>query len=136
MHKTGEHWTNELIKESIMDVVNTLQINHMPTRTEIRDFYGNDALTNRISKTFGYYGWAKRIGMPVKINDTLTGKISEKLAADILTQHGYEPMQMAQNYAYDLLVNCAVKIDVKYSNLYHGEQGNFYSFALRKKYPT
>lgn len=135
-HTHGQLWTNELITESIMGVVNTLQINHMPTRVEIREFYGNDALTNRISKTFGYYGWAKRLGLQIKSNDTLKGKISERLAADILRDHGYEVLQMSQNYPYDLLIDKVVKADVKYSNLYHGLSGNFYSFALRKKYPT
>jgi hypothetical protein len=43
---------------------------------------------------------------------------------------------MSQNYPFDLLINDLVKIDVKYSNLYHGETGNFYSFRLAKKYPS
>lgn len=136
MPKPRRYWTDETIKQAIMDVVNTLSINHMPTRNEIRDFYGDDALTNRVSKTYGYYGWAKIIGLPVKQNDTLKGKTSEKAATEILSSHGYEVIQMSQNYPYDLLINSAVKIDVKFSNLYHGQHGHFYSFALRKKYPT
>jgi len=108
----------------------------MPTRTEIKNFYGNDALTNKITKTYGYYGWAKKLHLPIKQNDTLTGKIAERKASTILNKHGYETLQMPQNHPFDLLINNYVKIDVKVSNLYHGEHGNFYSFALRKKYPS
>ena len=73
-------WTNELVSQKIMDAVKALNINHMPTRSEIHNFYGNDALTNKISKTLGYYGWAKKLGLPLKHNDTLTGKLGEKQA--------------------------------------------------------
>lgn len=129
-------WTDELIAKSILDVVGTLNLSYMPTRNEIRAFYGNDALTNKISKTYGYYGWADRLNLPIKKNDTLKGKLSEKIAAQILEQKGFSALQMPQNHPFDLLVNNLVKIDVKFSNLYHGEAGNFYSFALRKKHPS
>jgi len=130
------NWTEDLIKENILNIVKTLDISHMPTRSEIRGVTGNDALTNKISKTDGYYGWAKKLNLPVKNNDTLTGKLGERTATEILEKRGYEVLQMSQNYPFDLLVNQSVKIDVKYANLYHGDRGNFYSFALRKKYSS
>lgn len=129
-------WTEKLISDSIMNVVNSMHISHMPTRNEIRDFYGNDALTNKVSKTYGYYGWAKKLKLPLKKNDTLTGKIGEEEAAQLLRANGYFVKQMPQNHPFDLLVNGLVKIDVKYSHLYRGPSGDFYSFALRKKYPS
>ena len=129
-------WTEKLISDSIMNVVNSTHISHMPTRNEVRSFYGNDALTNKISKTYGYYGWAEKLNLPMKQNDTLTGKIGEKEATLLLESNGYEVKQMLQNYPFDLLVNGLVKIDVKYSHLYRGPNGDFYSFALRKKYPS
>lgn len=132
----GTVWTKDLIAQKIRETVKALKLSSMPTRKQFVKYYGDDKLTNKISKTLGYYGWAKELGLPVQANDTLKGKISEKYAADLLSNHGYEALQMAQNYPYDLLVNHVVKVDVKYSNLYHGPQGNFYSYALRKKYPT
>lgn len=108
----------------------------MPTRAEIRNFIGDDRLTNKISKTLGYYGWAAKLNLKVQENDTRKGKMGEEFAAALLEARGYSVLQMPQNYPYDLLVNDFVKIDVKFSNLYHGIAGNFYSFALRKKYPT
>lgn len=130
------NWTENLIKENIMSVVKILNISHMPTRSEIRGVTGNDALTNKISKTDGYYGWAEKLNLPIKNNDTLTGKLGEKMAAELLKSRGYEVLQMSQNYPFDLLVNQSVKIDVKYANLYHGDKGSFYSYGLAKKYPT
>jgi len=130
------NWTENLIKENIMNIVKILDISHMPTRNEIRGVTGNDALTNKISKTDGYYGWAKKLDLPIKNNDTLTGKLGEKLAAELLRNRGYEVLQMCQNHPFDLLINQSVKVDVKYANLYHGPGGNFYSFSLRKKYSS
>ena len=132
----GTVWTKDLIAQKIRETVKALKLSSMPTRKQFVKYYGDDKLTDKISKTLGYYGWAKELDLPIQSNDTLKGKISEKYAADLLNNRGYETLQMAQNYPYDLLVNHVVKVDVKYSNLYHGRQGNFYSYALRKKYPT
>jgi len=132
----GTAWTQELIASGIMKVVHELGIEYMPTRNQIREYYGNEALSNKISKTLGYYGWAKELDLPVKSSETTTGKRGETFVAKTLTQKGYAVEQMRQNYPYDLFVNGCVKVDVKYSNLYHGNNGNFYSFALAKKFPT
>ena len=129
-------WTKDKIRDELLSVIQTLNLDRMPTRKEIISVKGDDRLTNKVSKTLGYYGWAKELNLPMKDNDTNKGKAAEKLVCDLLNSKGYSAKQMLQNYPYDLLVDNTVKIDVKFSNLYHGENGNFYAFALRKKYPT
>lgn len=135
-HTRGTYWTPEMIAQKIVEAVNGLNLSAMPTRSQFVNFYGDDKLTNKISKTLGYYGWAEKLNLSIQNNDTQKAKLSEKFAADLLRDHGYEVLQMVQNHPYDLLINQAVKVDVKFSNLYHGDQGNFYSFALRKKYSS
>jgi hypothetical protein len=54
----------------------------------------------------------------------------------MLISRGFEVDRMPQNFPYDILVDDSVKIDVKASHLYHGKQGNFFTFNLEKKYAT
>lgn len=132
-HTHGITWSDALIKEKILEVVSSLGLSEMPTRNQIRGYFGDDKLTNKISKTLGYYGWADRLGLPIQNNDTRKGKLAEQLASDILAQKGYKVEQMLQNYPFDLLVNNTVRVDVKYAKL---NVGKYFSYALRKKYPT
>lgn len=125
-----------MISERILEVVSALGISHMPTRSQIRTYFGNDQLTNKVGKTLGYYGWAEKLNLPIQSNETTTGKCGEAYVCAVLESKGYTVEQMKQNYPYDLFVNKCLKVDVKYSNLYHGKSGNFYSYRLAKKYPT
>lgn len=129
-------WTKDLIRSELLSVIDILNLDRMPTRKEIITVKGDDRLTNKISKTLGYYGWADELGLKMKDNDTNKGKQAEFLAKTMLENLNFNVTKMSQNFAYDLLVESVCKIDVKFSNLYKGENGNFYSFALRKKYPT
>ena len=118
-------------------MINDLKLDYFPTRREMVEYYGDEKLTNKVCKTLGYYGWAKELGMPVKDNDTKTGKMAEKYVYDILSKRGYRVEQMLQNFPYDLLINGKVKVDVKFSHLYRSPNGfGFYSFRLSKKCPT
>lgn len=135
-HTHGAVWTKELIAQKIMEAVNGMNLSVMPTRGQFYKFYGDDKLTNKISKSLGYYGWAKRLGLPVQANDTRKAKLSEKFIADLLQSKGYIAKQMLTNYPFDILINGVVRADVKFANLSKGDGGNYYSFALRKKYPT
>ena len=130
-------WTSEIIGEKIMEAKNALGIEYMPTRKQLIQYYGNDCLTNKVSKTIGYYGWAERLGLKIQDNNTRRGKLGEIWAAEYLRDQGFDVQQMLPNYPFDLLVNGCVKVDVKFSNLYRSKSGfAFYSFALRKRIPT
>ena len=127
-------WTEDAIKEGIMEVVKALKLDRMPTKTECEQYYHNSRLTNAVSKHIGWYALAQKLGLPIKDSDTGFGKLFEKRASELLKSMGFEVRRMSQNYPYDLLVDDCVKVDVKASRLYKGADGSFYSFHLDKPF--
>ena len=132
----GTRWTDELIKEKIMEVVGAQELNRMPSRRECIEHFHNESLVNAVSKRKGWYALAQELGLPIKECETTFGKKHEQSAQERLISLGYEVRRMSQNFPYDLLVNDCVKIDVKASRLYRGANGNFYTFNLEKPYCT
>lgn len=127
----GRKWTDEAVKEDVMEVVNFFGLKRMPSRVELNDFYGNSALTNRIMKTGGLYKLAKELGLPMKESNTNYGKQYEYEAKRMLEDKGYKVEKMSQNFPYDLLLNNNVKIDVKVSRIYETKEGyKFYSYRI------
>lgn len=112
-YTAGFKWTTELIAKNILACKQALKIERMPTREEIRNFFGDDRLTNKISKTLGYYGWAEQLGLPMKPSETQTGKLGESYIADWIAQKGHAVQRMTTRHPYDLLVDGVVKVDVK-----------------------
>jgi hypothetical protein len=135
-HTYEKKWTDELIQSEIIKVKEALNLNRMPTRKEISKVMGNESLTGKISKTIGYYGWAKKLGLNIKNSETTFGKAYECYATEWLENLGYKVDKMSQNYPFDLLINDNIKIDIKTSNLYKGSKGSYYTFNLEKRYAT
>ncbi len=133
----GIKWTREKVKEYILEVVKFYNLNRMPSRNELNEYYKDCRLTSRISKEKGgYYLLAKELKLPMKKSDTNTGKTYEYKIKELLEKMNYKVDKMAQNYPYDLLINDSVKIDVKVSRLYRHKDGfGFYSYNLEKKHP-
>lgn len=132
----GTRWTDELIKEKILEVKNALELDRMPSRSECENYYHSTSLTNAISKRCGWYKLAEELGLPIKESETLFGKRHEIIAAEMLQAEGFEVRRMHQNFPYDLLVDDCVKVDVKASKLYTGKNGSFYAFNLEKDFAT
>lgn len=132
----GTHWNDEKIAEGILCVCDSLKLGRMPTQSEIHNFYGDDKLANRISKTKGYYGWAKTLNLPIKSSETTFGKAYEDIAKTFLESKGHEVTKMSQNFPYDLLVDRTVKIDVKVSRIGKVHGYTCHTFRLGKKNPT
>jgi|LFRM01.1.fsa_nt_gb hypothetical protein len=134
----GRKWTDKLIETKIREVMKALNINRMPTRTEIEMVMKNSSLTNKISKGLGYYGWAKKLGLPIKESETTLGKRYEfKAMKDIQQNTGLSAEKMPQNFPYDILVNNFIRVDVKASNRYYYDgKGFYYTFNLQKKHPV
>jgi hypothetical protein len=109
----------------------------MPSRQECVSFYGDHRLANAITRRKGgWYTLAKDLGLSIKDSETYVGKMQEEVACEMLKERGFETERMPQNFPYDILVDNCVKIDVKASRLYRGENGNFFSFNIEKKYAT
>ncbi len=132
----GVKWTNELIKEKVLEVKEKLGLDRMPSRSECERYFQNTALTNAISKRIGWYQLADEMGLPKKKSETLLGKAFEAKAAKILEAKGFDVRQMPQNFPYDLLIDSCIKVDVKTSRLYRGKEGNFYTYNMEKPFAT
>lgn len=129
-------WTDEEIIKRIFVVMVALGIDRMPSRKEIYDYYGNHALNNKISKTGGFYHWAKELGLEVKKSETLLGIRYEEKAKEILETKGLNCEITSVKCPYDLLVNGCVKIEVKVANISKAKGFEMYSFGIHKKRHT
>ena len=129
-------WTKERIKQQVLEVKNGLGLDRMPSRTECFKYFGNDSLTNAVTKRCGWYSLAEEMGLPVKQSETLLGKTYEAKAADLLSCKGFAVRRMPTRFPYDLLVDNCVKVDVKASRLYKGKMGDFYTYNLEKPFAT
>ncbi len=133
----GYRWTDHDIKQAVITVVDSCGLDRMPSRKECVDFYNSESLANAVSRRYGgWYKLANDLGLPIKKSETYLGKIHEGVATNMLTDRGFSVVRMPQNFPYDLLVDDAVKVDVKASRLYRGKLGNFYTYNLEKKYAT
>lgn len=132
----GIKWSDELIKEKIFEVKNALSLDRMPSRKECEQYFHNDALVNAVSKNKKWYMLANELGLKIKDSETYFGKTQELIAEEMLVSMGFFVRKMSQNFPYDLLIDDCVKIDVKASHLYHGPNGDFYTFNLEKQFST
>ena len=136
-HAHGIEWTDLLVKQEILKIKDSLNLDRMPTRKEMELVTKNSKLTSRISRTKGFYGWAKELNLPIKENETTLGKRYEFIIKDLLEKHNFKVDKMTQNYPFDLLVNENVKIDVKVAKPYISDTNSLYhTFNLYKKYAS
>ena len=129
-------WDDATIKEKILEVVKNTELDRMPSRNEIRNYFKDERLTNAINKRKGFSAYAQELNLSIKESETYFGKRQERIATEEIVSLGHEARQMPQNFPYDLLVNGCVKVDVKVSRLFRGERGRFYSFNLEKPFCT
>lgn len=129
-------WTNENIANAVMDIVNTRGLDHMPSVSEIKEYYGNNKLTNAITKHGGQGEWANILGLDIKQSETQFGGKYEKYVHDFLTEIGFDCELTGTRCPYDLLVNGCVKIDVKASRITRINGYDAYSFRLAKAMQT
>jgi hypothetical protein len=133
----GIRWSDDQIKKAVMEVKDGLGLDRMPTRSECVNYTNSNALSSAITRRDGgWYGFAKELGLRIKESETTTGKRNEIRIKQTITEKGYEVKRMSQNFPYDLLVNDCLKVDVKSSHLYKGNEGNFYTYRTGKKYAT
>jgi hypothetical protein len=132
-------WTDESIKTEIYSVISALNLDRMPTRSEMVSVVGN-GLPCIISKSkVGFYGWADKLGLETKKSETSSGKKYEFIAErDIQKVYDVDLdiKQMAQNYPFDLLVDDVLKIDVKVGKRHNHFGCPSYTFGTGKKYAS
>lgn len=136
MIKKRQNWTDEETEEQIREAMRVLVIDRMPTSTELREI-GMSSLDNRITRSYSYTGWAKKLGLKTKRTTTSMGDEYESLVKMILEDMGYEVEGTSNGFPYDLLVDNSVKIDVKATSVhYHFGGSRCHTFSLSKKQPT
>ena len=131
----GIRWSNDLIKTKIYEVMNVLNIDRMPSKSECDKVFGNSALSNKIAKSGGFYKIADKLGLKAKRCETETGKGFEQIATDVLIGKGYKVERMAIKYPFDLVNDC-IRIDVKASRSHLSQGYSFYTIGINKKYAT
>ena len=134
----GHKWTYESTKEEIIKICASLGISYFPTKSEVINFCGNNALSNRISRSGGTKYWAKELNLPIKDCESNFGNKYELIAAeDIEKNTGLTSVQTKPRYPYDLLTDNNIKVDAKVSKQIftncHTWQN---SFNIEKKQPT
>lgn len=131
----GTEWNEVMIKREIKNVMKALDITRMPSNSEMKLVRNDSSLSNKVSKTGGFKVWAKKLGLELKDSETAMGNKYEYVALDELEELGYNVKKMTTLHPYDLLINDAIKVDVKVAKRYYYDNKNYYhTFNLEKKY--
>ena len=133
----GNQWTEKNIEIAIKEVMSKAKINTMPTHTVMKEITGNEALSNAVRRHGGSKYFADKLNLEIKQCESKLGFEYECECINYLTNiFGYDCELTKARYPYDILVNDNIKVDVKCGNLYHGTEGNYYTFNLGKSKPT
>ena len=128
-------YSEDFIEREIKRVMVSLNIERMPSKAEIELVTQNTMLTNLICKTYGFYGWAKKLLLETKTSATQKGIKKEVECAEFLTDMGMSVALTSVKFPYDILVENVTKIDVKVSNGYTCSKGFWFSFNLEATMP-
>ena len=124
------------IESKIREMVHDLNLDRMPSGTEIKGYYGNSCLVNAITKTGGFRYWAEKLELELKDTSTNFGYKYEKRVMELLENQGYTCEMTSTKYPYDLLVNGCVKADVKSARVSSVKGCDRYTFCLAKPQQT
>lgn len=126
----GTLWNDELIKDRILEVVNFFNIDYMPSHSTFNEYYNNNSLSNKISKTGGIFKWAEKLGLKTKDSCTVFGiKYEEKCKEDLKKKLNIDSTLTTILSPYDVLYeNC--RIDVKVSNVVYTNGCPYFTFNI------
>jgi len=130
----GKRWTNEMIEQGIKDTMAQLNLQRMPSKSEIEFVMNNSALSNKIAKTGGFYYWAEKLNLDKKQSETLKSMEWEYNCMEFLSRFGNSELTPLK-FPYDVLYQGCCKIDVKVSKKTFLNGSASYSFNLEYKYP-
>lgn len=129
-------WTEEKIKDSILDLADKFDPIRMPTNREIKEMTGSCALSMAIQKSGGYRFWAKQLGLEQKKSETKMAQKWERITASILERYGHKVELTSAKHPYDILVDGCVKIDVKAANISEVRGTEVYAYRIAKPQQT
>lgn len=129
-------WTDDKIENGIKEIMKTLNIDRMPSASELKSIGRNDIHCAISKHDLKYSGWAEKLGIERKSSDTLKGQEYEGILERTLKEKGYTVERMTTKYPYDLVVNDHVKVDVKVGGAHYHYNSRCHTFRPSKVYPT
>lgn len=132
---TKKHSEKE-IKDNIIRIINILKLNRMPTRSEVLQVEGNNCLHVAITRSYGYFGWAEKLGLESKDSETKMGINFQNICKEQIEKLDYKVSATTMKAPYDLIVNDLVRIDVKSGCAYDMRGSRVHSFGVNKKEPV
>ena len=131
------NWTEDKIIIALTEMVEATKQKTMPTHSEIKKFYGNCKLTNAMRRHGGTKHYANLLGLEIKECESQFGEIYEDLfISELQARLNFKGEKTVARYPYDVLVEGAVKIDVKASKPYKYKNTRWYSCNLEKRHQT
>lgn len=131
-----KRYTDEEAKSSILEAMTKLNINRMPSRSELMSV-NLQSLHNHISRGKGYRKIAEEMSLEIKYSETKLGQDYEVVATSILKDKGFKVEEMSTKHPFDLLVNDTVKIDVKVARAHSSrKESSLHTFGINKKHGT
>lgn len=137
MFSEKETWNEEKILAALKQmVIDTGQVT-MPTHSEIKKYFGDYKLSNAMSKRKGTKYYANMLGLEIKSCESDFGDRLENYCLNQLEDMGLCAEKTKVRYPYDILVERAVKIDVKACKPFKNyDNSTYYTFNLEKKEQT
>lgn len=128
----GTSWDNNSIEKAIKQFIDTeVEANNdFPSSELLRKKHRTD-LSNAITRSGGFIYWRNKMGYKLKECKSEIGWHGEKIIEEILINKGYKVHKESTMCIYDYTVNDCVRVDCKYSRVYHGKQGDFFSCKLK-----
>jgi hypothetical protein len=136
MKEKEKYWNDERIRKGIYEVMKSLQLDRMPTASEITSLGRNDLHCGISKSKDKYSGWAKKLDLGRKDSETNKGNEYERFIAERIRRQGFEVKEMTTKHPYDLLVEGTLRIDVKVGSAHNHFGSRAHTFAPNKKYPT
>lgn len=115
-------WTDELIKQKIREVQEALGLDRMPTAKECESYFESRALTSAVIKRSSWRELAREMGYGTKQDVCPVVGRCKEVASKMLKDHGFSLRTMMHGEPYGFLVDGCVKVCVKASKLFAGDQ--------------
>lgn len=134
MNRKINFWNQTEIEKAIKNFINTdVDANlKFPSAKLLRSKKRAD-LENAINRSGGFIYWRKKMGYDEQNISSVIGWGGEEIVKQILTSMGYKVEKQTSTSFYDFVVNDCVRIECKFSNVYRGKTGEYFSFNLERK---
>lgn len=133
--KSNKKWTDEAIASEIKRIQEVLEIDHMPTKNEIKQAANSFGLAVAIANSGGMKQWCEKLGIDRQEDIIKRASLFEKKAVQILKEKTNEDFDIAPfNYPYNLIhKKTGIKISIKISERkYHQRYRTTYTWGFGK----